>query len=127
MPQGLYSQHVICKQQDQLIARLRHVDLDQLLVEVLKQLTIQMLDGGPSSGLGKPIGESKFHLVESLKTFNLLAFRNVHSSRIRTDAYAGTIPIRLVAQSTPGLGIPSGFACHATARSGREQRERHGQ
>lgn len=53
MPQGLYSQHVICKQQDQLIARLRHVDLDQLLVEVLKQLTIQMLDGGPSSGLGK--------------------------------------------------------------------------
>lgn len=55
MPQGLYSQHVICKQQDQLIARLRHVDLDQLLVEVLKQLTIQMLDGGPSSGLGKMI------------------------------------------------------------------------
>lgn len=55
MPQGLYSQHVICKQQDQLIARLRHVDLDQLLVEVLKQLTIQMLDGGPSSGLGKLI------------------------------------------------------------------------
>ena len=52
MPQGLYSQHVICKQQDQLIARLRHVDLDRLLVEVLKQLTTQMLDGGPSSGLG---------------------------------------------------------------------------
>lgn len=52
MPQGLYSQHVICKQQDQLIARLRHVDLDHLLVDVLKTLTSQMLDGGPSSGLG---------------------------------------------------------------------------
>lgn len=52
MPQGLYSQHVICKQQDQLIARLRHVDLDHLLVDVLKNLTSQMLDGGPSSGLG---------------------------------------------------------------------------
>lgn len=52
MPQGLYSQHVICKQQDQLIARLRHVDLDHVLVEVLRNLASQMLDGGPSSGLG---------------------------------------------------------------------------
>lgn len=56
MPHGLYSQHVICKQQDQLIARLRHVDLDRLLIEVLKQLTTQLLDGGPSSGLGKLFG-----------------------------------------------------------------------
>lgn len=56
MPQGLYSQHVICKQQDQLIARLRHVDLDHLLVDVLKNLTSQMLDGGPSSGLGMYFG-----------------------------------------------------------------------
>lgn len=55
MPQGLYSQHVICKQQDQLIGRLRHVDLDRLLIDVLKQLSDQMLDGGPSSGLGLSI------------------------------------------------------------------------
>lgn len=62
MPQGLYSQHVICKQQDQLIARLRHVDLDMLLIDILKQLATQMLDGGPSSGLGK-IVISKFLCV----------------------------------------------------------------
>lgn len=55
MPQGLYSQHVICKQQDQLIARLRHINLDRLLVEVLKQLASQMLHGGPSSGLGMSV------------------------------------------------------------------------
>lgn len=52
MPHGLYSQHVICKQQDQLIQRLRHIELDRLLIEVLKQLTTQLLNGGPTSGLG---------------------------------------------------------------------------
>lgn len=52
MPQGVYSQQVVCRQQDYLIQRLRAVDLDRLLVEVLKQLTTQLLDGGPSSGLG---------------------------------------------------------------------------
>lgn len=52
MPQGLYSQHVFCKQQDQLIARLRHIDLDRLLIEVIRNLTMQLLDGGPTSGLG---------------------------------------------------------------------------
>lgn len=55
MPQGLYSQHLICKQQDQLIARLRNVDLDQLLVEIIKILSSQMMDGGPTSGFGESI------------------------------------------------------------------------
>lgn len=55
MPHGLYSQHVICKQQDQLIQRLRHVELDRYLIGVLKQLTSQLLDGGPTSGLGASI------------------------------------------------------------------------
>lgn len=55
MPHGLYSQHVICKQQDQLIQRLRHVELDRLLIEILKHLTSQLLDGGPTSGLGVSI------------------------------------------------------------------------
>lgn len=55
MPQGLYSQHLICKQQDQLIARLRNVDLDQLLVEIIKNLSSQMMDGGPTSGFGESI------------------------------------------------------------------------
>lgn len=55
MPHGLYSQHVIWKQQDQLIQRLRHVELDRLLIEILKNLTSQLLDGGPTSGLGVSI------------------------------------------------------------------------
>lgn len=55
MPQGLYSQHVVCKQQDQLIARLQHIDLDLFLVGVLKNSTIQMMDGGPTSGFGVTI------------------------------------------------------------------------
>lgn len=55
MPHGLYSQQLICKQQDQMIARLRNVDLDQLLVEKIKNLSSQMMDGGPTSGFGESI------------------------------------------------------------------------
>ncbi|XP_058820408.1 uncharacterized protein LOC131682728 isoform X2 [Topomyia yanbarensis] len=55
MPHGLYAQHVICKQQDQLISRLRNIDLDQMLIDVLKNLSLQLLDGGPTSGLGEMI------------------------------------------------------------------------
>ncbi|XP_062545214.1 uncharacterized protein LOC134211872 isoform X2 [Armigeres subalbatus] len=55
MPHGLYAQHVICKQQDQLISRLRNIDLDQMLIDVLKHLSIQLLDGGSTSGLGEMI------------------------------------------------------------------------
>lgn len=55
MPHGLYSQQLICKQQDQIIARLRNVDLDQLLVEKIKNLSAQMMDGGPTSGFGESI------------------------------------------------------------------------
>lgn len=60
VPQGGYLQQVICKQQDQLIQRLRHVELDRLLIEVLKQLTSQLLDGGPTSGLGVSIHPESF-------------------------------------------------------------------
>lgn len=60
VPQGGYLQQVICKQQDQLIQRLRHVELDRLLIEVLKQLTSQLLDGGPTSGLGMSIHTESF-------------------------------------------------------------------
>lgn len=60
VPQGGYLQQVICKQQDQLIQRLRHVELDRLLIEVLKQLTSQLLDGGPTSGLGISIHTESF-------------------------------------------------------------------
>lgn len=60
VPQGGYLQQVICKQQDQLIQRLRHVELDRLLIEVLKQLTSQLLDSGPTSGLGMSIHTESF-------------------------------------------------------------------
>lgn len=95
MPQGLYSQHVICKQQDQLIARLRHVDLDHMLVEVLRSLASQMLDGGPSSGLGilRSICSYRYISLNSL----ILISRNVCAPRISSNAYISSFSIRFVA------------------------------
>jgi hypothetical protein len=55
MPNGLYSQHVICKQQDQLINRLRNIDLDSVLINILRNMSLQLMDGGPSSGFGEII------------------------------------------------------------------------
>lgn len=83
MPSGLYSQHLICKQQDQMIVRLRGVDLDQLLVEKIKNLSIQMMDGGPTSGFGESIHPesvpmhtlSRFLFASLLNQYPDLAFK----------------------------------------------------
>lgn len=84
MPQGFYSQDAIYKQQDQLISRLRHIDLDRALVEILKNLTIQLLDGGPTSGFGISIHPesvpmhtlSRFLFASLLNQFPDLAFQS---------------------------------------------------
>lgn len=83
MPQGFYAQQLICKQQEQLIARLRQIDLDRTLVEVLKNLTLQMLDGGPTSGFGVKIHPesvpmhtlARFLFASLLNQYPDLAFR----------------------------------------------------
>lgn len=118
MPHGLYSQHVIYKQHEQLIQRLRHVDLDRLLVDALKQLTTQLLDGGPSSGLGKQ--SKRFSKISSHHSFFIKYFslhRTRNSSGIDTNAHAGPFLVHIVAESTCSFGIPRGVACHAFAYS----------
>lgn len=78
MPHGLYSQQLICKQQDQMIARLRNVDLDQLLVEKIKNLSSQMMDGGPTSGFGETI-HSESVPMHTLARFLFASLLNQHS------------------------------------------------
>lgn len=101
MPQGVYSQQVVCRQQDYLIQRLRAVDLDRLLVDVLKQLTTQLLDGGPSSGLGMSASLTvKINKNCLMKCFLFFFSRIFNSSGIYSDAYIGKIPICIASQST---------------------------
>lgn len=52
MPPGLYAQEKACKQEDQLIAKLQGMELNNSLVAVLRRQSIVLLEGGPSSGLG---------------------------------------------------------------------------
>lgn len=78
MPHGLYAQHVICKQQDQLISRLRNIDLEQLLIDVLKNLSIQLLDGGPTSGLGEMIHPESVPM-HTLARFLFASLLNQHT------------------------------------------------
>uniref|UniRef100_A0A182U5P2 ZSWIM4-8 C-terminal domain-containing protein n=1 Tax=Anopheles melas TaxID=34690 RepID=A0A182U5P2_9DIPT len=78
MPHGLYAQHVICKQQDQLIQRLRSIDLDSVLVGVLRKLSVQLLDGGPTSGLGEMIHPESVPM-HTLARFLFASLLNQHS------------------------------------------------
>lgn len=95
MPHGAYSQQVICKQQDQLIQRLRHIELDRLLIEVLKKLTTQLLNGGPTSGLGTYL----YHLHRNTFSDRYLSLslsfinRNVNSPGIGAHAHIGSFSI----------------------------------
>lgn len=52
MPPGFYAQEKSCKQEDKMITKLQDIELDSLLVSVLRKQTMMFLEGGPFSGLG---------------------------------------------------------------------------
>ncbi|XP_029474705.1 zinc finger SWIM domain-containing protein 5 [Rhinatrema bivittatum] len=55
MPEGLYAQDKICRNEEQIIVRLQELDLDAVLVQTLRKQCILLLEGGPYSGLGEVI------------------------------------------------------------------------
>ncbi|KAM7098992.1 zinc finger SWIM domain-containing protein 5 isoform 2-T2 [Molossus nigricans] len=55
MPEGLYAQDKVCRNEEQLLSRLQELQLDNELVQTLKKQCILLLEGGPFSGLGEVI------------------------------------------------------------------------
>ncbi|XP_063283773.1 zinc finger SWIM domain-containing protein 5 isoform X1 [Pelobates fuscus] len=55
MPEGLYAQDKVCRNEEQIIGRLQELDLDAVLVQTLRKQCILLLEGGPFSGLGEVI------------------------------------------------------------------------
>jgi len=55
MPAGLYSQEKACKQEERLLQKLQEMELDAVLVVVLRRQSLLLLDSGPTSGLGSGI------------------------------------------------------------------------
>uniref|UniRef100_A0A665WU51 ZSWIM4-8 C-terminal domain-containing protein n=1 Tax=Echeneis naucrates TaxID=173247 RepID=A0A665WU51_ECHNA len=55
MPEGLYAQDKVCRNEEQIVAKLQELELDDLLVQTLRKQAIQLLDAGPFSGLGEVI------------------------------------------------------------------------
>ncbi|XP_039591782.1 zinc finger SWIM domain-containing protein 5 [Polypterus senegalus] len=55
MPEGLYAQDKVCRNEEQIIGRLQELDLDDILVQTLRKQCILLLEGGPFSGLGEVI------------------------------------------------------------------------
>uniref|UniRef100_A0A673TNV7 Zinc finger SWIM-type containing 5 n=1 Tax=Suricata suricatta TaxID=37032 RepID=A0A673TNV7_SURSU len=55
MPEGLYAQDKVCRNEEQLLNRLQELQLDDELVQTLQKQCILLLEGGPFSGLGEVI------------------------------------------------------------------------
>uniref|UniRef100_A0A8C7ZZ57 Zinc finger SWIM-type containing 6 n=1 Tax=Oryzias sinensis TaxID=183150 RepID=A0A8C7ZZ57_9TELE len=53
MPEGLYAQEKVCRNEEQLLAKLQEVDLDETLVQIFRKQTTFLLEAGPYSGLGE--------------------------------------------------------------------------
>ena len=45
MPEGLYAQDKVCRNEEQIIARLQEMELDDLLVQALRKQAILLLEG----------------------------------------------------------------------------------
>lgn len=46
MPEGLYAQDKVCRNEEQIIARLQELELDAALVQTLRKQCILLLEGG---------------------------------------------------------------------------------
>ncbi|XP_066507316.1 zinc finger SWIM domain-containing protein 6 isoform X2 [Hoplias malabaricus] len=55
MPDGLYAQEKVCRNEEHLIAKLQEVELDDSLVKIFRKQAVFLLEGGPYSGLGEII------------------------------------------------------------------------
>ncbi|XP_068609402.1 zinc finger SWIM domain-containing protein 6-like [Brachionichthys hirsutus] len=53
MPDGLYAQEKVCRNEEQLLARLQEVELEDSLVKIFRKQAVILLEAGPSSGLGE--------------------------------------------------------------------------
>ncbi|XP_068011488.1 zinc finger SWIM domain-containing protein 6 isoform X2 [Melanerpes formicivorus] len=55
MPDGLYAQEKVCRNEEQLISKLQEIDLDDTLVKIFRNQAVFLLEAGPYSGLGEII------------------------------------------------------------------------
>ncbi|XP_037674068.1 LOW QUALITY PROTEIN: zinc finger SWIM domain-containing protein 4 [Choloepus didactylus] len=55
LPEGLYAQDKVVRNEEQLLALLEEVELDERLVQVLRKQAGLLLEGGPFSGFGEVV------------------------------------------------------------------------
>uniref|UniRef100_A0A665WRT2 SWIM-type domain-containing protein n=1 Tax=Echeneis naucrates TaxID=173247 RepID=A0A665WRT2_ECHNA len=53
MPDGLYAQEKVCRNEEQILAKLQEVELDDSLVKIFRKQAVFLLEAGPYSGLGE--------------------------------------------------------------------------
>ncbi|NXO53396.1 ZSWM4 protein, partial [Aramus guarauna] len=55
MPDGLYAQEKVCRNEEQLISKLQEIELDDTLVKIFRKQAVFLLEAGPYSGLGEVV------------------------------------------------------------------------
>ncbi|XP_077944620.1 LOW QUALITY PROTEIN: zinc finger SWIM domain-containing protein 6 [Gasterosteus aculeatus] len=101
MPEGLYAQEKVCRHEEQLLARLQEVHLDDALVKIFRRQAALLLDAGPYSGLG----ELLYRESVPMHTFAKYLFTSLLPHDAELAYKLALRAMRLpVLESTPPLG-----------------------
>ncbi|KAF7649098.1 hypothetical protein LDENG_00147360, partial [Lucifuga dentata] len=104
MPDGLYAQEKVCRNEEQLLAKLQEVELDGTLVKIFRKQAVFLLEAGPYSGLGEllhresvPMHTFTKYLFSSLLPHDAdlaykLALRAMRLPVLESTASSGDLP-----------------------------------
>ena len=69
MPDGLYAQEKVCRNEEQLLAKLQEVELEETLVKIFRKQAVFLLEGEAAEG---------FYFMLTVP-FNSLHLRSLHT------------------------------------------------
>ncbi|NXC26493.1 ZSWM6 protein, partial [Campylorhamphus procurvoides] len=99
MPDGLYAQEKVCRNEEQLISKLQEIELDGTLVKIFRKQAVFLLEAGPYSGLGEVIHRESV----PMHTFAKYLFTSLlpHDAELAYKTALRAMRLRVLESTTP--------------------------
>ncbi|XP_032530384.1 zinc finger SWIM domain-containing protein 6-like isoform X2 [Chiroxiphia lanceolata] len=99
MPDGLYAQEKVCRNEEQLISKLQEIELDDTLVKIFRKQAVFLLEAGPYSGLGEIIHRESV----PMHTFAKYLFTSLlpHDAELAYKTALRAMRLRVLESTTP--------------------------